>query len=376
MFRVKLHFTQFPGRIRHQAMSATPSSDKDYSKILETLREGFESGANASLENRKANLTALKHLIVENEDAICEALWADLYKVSEILKLRFDHIFFTGSTNVGKIVMKAAAENLTPVTLELGGKSPVIIDSDVDLYTTARRTMWGKLLNAGQVCVAPDYAIIIGDSERRDKFVEECIKNVKEFYGENAKESEHYGRLVNTIQFDRLSKVLSESSGKMNYGGAKDRDSKYIEPTIISVEEGDATLKDELFGPILPILTLPSLDDAIKYVNRREKPLVSYLFSGRKQTIDRVTHETSSGTLTINDTIMHMTLETLPFGGVGHSGTGKYHGKSTFDTFSHKKSVFHRTAGFEKLLWMRYPPFNADKLTWARRLSMKIRLPF
>ncbi|CAD5226125.1 unnamed protein product [Bursaphelenchus okinawaensis] len=471
------------------------NSDSDYKQILSTLREGFVSGANGSLENRKNNLTALKNLITENEEAICSALWEDLRKsqfesiahetghtiseistalsnlkawtapekvarfilqaadsayivseplgvcliigawnfplqlllaplvgalaagntvflkpsdlapatekcflelfpkylkedvvkvvsadkdqMSEILQLRFDHIFFTGSTAIGKIVMKSAAEHLSPVTLELGGKSPAIIDNDCDLNITARRVMWGKLLNVGQVCVAPDYVILIGDQERKDKFVEECVKNIKEFYGENAKDSEDYGRIINTRHFDRLSKVLEASTGKVLYGGASDRDEKYIEPTIIDALEDDSTLQDELFGPILPILTVPALDDAIKYVNRHEKPLVAYLFSGRKNTVERVQNETSSGTLTINDTIMHMTLETLPFGGVGHSGMGgKYHGKASFDVFSHKKSVMHRTAGFEKLLWMRYPPFSADKLAWARRLTMKIKLPF
>ncbi|CAD5230928.1 unnamed protein product [Bursaphelenchus xylophilus] len=299
-------------------------------------------------------------------------------EMGEILKLRFDHIFFTGSTSVGRIVMKAAAENLTPVTLELGGKSPVIIDTDADLRTTAKRVTWGKLINNGQVCVTPDYVLLIGDSERRKEFTDECVKCVKELYGEDAQKSPDYGRIINESNFDRLSKIIDGTNGKILYGGRRDRSDKFIEPTIISVEPHDITLADELFGPILPVLTVPTLDDAIKYIRGREKPLVCYLFSNNKKTVEKVKQKTSSGTLTINDVIMHMTVETLPFGGVGHSGTGRYQGKTTFDTFSNKKSVYHRTSWFEWLLWMRYPPFTADKLKWMCRLilSSKIRLPF
>lgn len=182
--------------------------------------------------------------------------------------------------------------------------------------------------------------------------------------------------LINRANFRRLTALLESTKGKVVYGGKSDMEQLFIQPTVIEVEESDESMKEEIFGPILPVLSLPSLDDAIKLIKRREKPLVSYLFSDSKKSIERFQTDVSSGSLTINDTIMNMNLDTLPFGGVGQSGMGRYHGKFTFDTFCHEKAVLHRTSGIEKLLWMRYPPFSVtDKLTWAQRLTSKIRLP-
>lgn len=170
--------------------------------------------------------------------------------------------------------------------------------------------------------------------------------------------------------------MLEKTTGKVICGGKSDRDQLFIQPTVVEVEETDELMKDEIFGPILPVIQLASLDDAVKLIKRRQKPLVSYLFSDSKKSVERFQNEVSSGTLTINDTIMHMSLDTLPFGGVGHSGMGRYHGKFSFDTFSHEKSVLHKSSGFEKLLFMRYPPFHGtNKLEWAQRLTSKIRLP-
>ncbi|CAD5226127.1 unnamed protein product [Bursaphelenchus okinawaensis] len=301
-------------------------------------------------------------------DDVVKVVQADAKQTGEILKIPFDHILFTGSSPVGKIIMRAAAEHLTPVTLELGGKDPAVVAPDVDIRIAARRIMWGKLLNNGQACISPDYAMVIGNTERKNKFVVECINCIKEYYGENVHDSKDYGRIINEKNFDRLCHLIDKTDGKILYGGRRERAEKFIEPTLISVEEDDITMDDEIFGPILPIFSVPTVDEAIKSINRREKPLVLYLFTDSKDTVKQVKENTSSGTLTINDTIMHFTVETLPFGGVGNSGMGKYHGKAGFDTFSHFKSVLHRSSWFESMLSARYPPFDAKKLRFMLRL--------
>jgi aldehyde dehydrogenase (NAD+) len=219
------------------------------------------------------------------------------------------------------------------VVLELGGKSPAIIDSDCDLAIAAKRTIWGKLINCGQVsfciniclnlhnfqvCVTPDYAIVIGNNERRDQFTAECSKSIIDFYGTDPINNEDYGRIINQRQFDRLEKLLKTTNGKIIHGGKTDKDQLFISPTVIEVDETDPTMENEIFGPILPVLQFPSLNDAIKLVKKRNKPLIAYLFSDSKKTVERVQNDISSGTLTINDTIMNMSLDTLPFGGVGH----------------------------------------------------------
>ncbi|CAD5230926.1 unnamed protein product [Bursaphelenchus xylophilus] len=312
------------------------------------------------------------------DERVVKIVKAEQEELSDILKLRFDHILYTGSTHVGKLVMKAASEHLTPVTLELGGQSPVIIGTDADLQTATKRIIWGKFINNGQVCITPDYVILIGSLDQKLRFAEECVKFVKQFYGEDAQKSPDYGRIINERHFDRISKILDQTDGKILHGGRRNRPDRFVEPTIICVEEGDITLEAELLGPILPIFSVPNLDEAITYVRRREKPLVSYLFSNDGNTIEKVVDKISSGNLTINDVVMQMTVENLPFGGVGHSGMGRYAGKASFDTFSNKKSVYHRSSWFEWMLWMRYPPFSADKLNWMRRIliSSKIPLPF
>uniref|UniRef100_A0A914CSW3 Aldehyde dehydrogenase domain-containing protein n=1 Tax=Acrobeloides nanus TaxID=290746 RepID=A0A914CSW3_9BILA len=270
--------------------------------------------------------------------------------------------------------MRAASEFLTPVTLELGGKSPVIVDEGVDLPTVARRIVWAKLLNAGQICVTPDYVLNIG--QQRDKLVEHMIEAIKEFYGEDQKACPDFCRIITQRQFDRLSSLLKSTRGKIAFGGNTDSEQFYIQPTIITDVDGeDSLMGEEIFGPILPIIQAESLEKAIDLINKRPKPLSLYVFSDEQKHVDKVLKGTSSGSVCVNDVMMQMSLDTLPFGGVGNSGMGRYHGKYTFDTFTHEKAVLHRSSGFEKLLFMRYPPYTESKLSWARRFLAKWRSP-
>ena len=271
----------------------------------------------------------------------------------ELLKQKFDHIFFTGGTRIGKIVMKAAAEHLTPVTLELGGKSPCLVDSEINLQETAKRITWGKFINAGQTCIAPDYLLV--DQRIKPQLVT-AIKNcLVNFYGENPATSPDYARIINVNQFDRLVSLLSQ--GKIIHGGDYNRDELYISPTLLEdVSLDNPVMEEEIFGPILPILTYDTLAEAIKLVNSRPKPLALYLFSHNQQKQQQVLKETSSGGVCLNDTIMQVAVSSLPFGGVGDSGIGSYHGQASFRTFSHYKSVLKK--GFRFDLNWRYAPYS------------------
>ncbi|WP_461615746.1 aldehyde dehydrogenase [Clostridium sp. Marseille-QA1073] len=281
---------------------------------------------------------------------------------TELLNQKFDYIFFTGSVPVGRIVMEAAAKNLTPTTLELGGKSPCIVDYDADIKVTARRIVWGKFLNAGQTCVAPDYVYVHKDV--KNALIDSMIYYVKKFYGENPKESNDYPRIIDTGQFDRLIGYLDE--GNIEIGGRFEREELYISPTILSdITFDDSIMKDEIFGPIMPILEFNNLDEAIDMVNSRPKPLALYFFSKNENSIEKVLTYTSSGGVCINETIMHVASLYLPFGGVGDSGMGKYHGRASFDTFTHHKSVVKK--GFSIDVPLRYPPYN-DKIKYIKKI--------
>ncbi len=274
-----------------------------------------------------------------------------------LLAEKFDHIFFTGGTAIGKIVMEAAAKHLTPVTLELGGKSPCIVDAECDLDLTAKRIIWGKFYNAGQTCVAPDYLLIHKDI--KSALVERLITYVTTFFGDNPQQSPDFGRIVNERQFDRLANLLASSApdSKILIGGQSDRGDRFIAPTII--DQVDATsplMAEEIFGPILPILEYDQLAEAIAFINSQPKPLALYLFSTNKRVQAQVARDVSYGGGCFNDTIMHLGNPELPFGGVGNSGMGAYHGKSSFDTFSHRKSVLKNSFKFD-LKW-RYPPYK------------------
>ncbi|XP_051023875.1 aldehyde dehydrogenase, dimeric NADP-preferring [Acomys russatus] len=288
----------------------------------------------------------------------------DLYPVikggvpetTEVLAERFDHIMYTGSTAVGKIVMTAAAQNLTPVTLELGGKSPCYVDKDCDLDVACRRIAWGKFMNSGQTCVAPDY--ILCDPSIQNQIVEKLKKSLKDFYGENAKLSRDYGRIINDRHFQRVIGLIEGQ--KVAHGGTWDAASRYIAPTIlVDVDPQSTVMQEEIFGPVLPIVSVRSLDEAIKFINQREKPLALYVFSNNEKVIKKMIAETSSGGMAANDVITHITVSTLPFGGVGKSGLGSYHGKRSFEAFSHRRSCLLRSLGNEEANKARYPPSPA-----------------
>ncbi|MGW7382393.1 aldehyde dehydrogenase family protein [Streptomyces sp. NPDC054794] len=263
-------------------------------------------------------------------------------ETTALLAERFDHIFYTGNGTVGRIVMRAAAEHLTPVTLELGGKSPVFVDRGTDLDVVADRLARGKFLNAGQTCVAPDY--VLTDPETAPALERALVRAVEALFGTDPAANAGYGRIVNERHFDRLSGLLD--SGRVAVGGGSDRTSKYIAPTVLADVDPDApVMREEIFGPILPLVTVPDLDAAIGFINDRDKPLALYVFSESDDTRRRIAAETSSGGLGHGLPLAHLTVSDLPFGGVGESGMGSYHGRYSIETFSHRKAVLEKPLG-------------------------------
>ncbi len=272
-----------------------------------------------------------------------------------LLAQPLDYIFFTGGTAVGKIVMKAAANHLTPVTLELGGKSPVILDRQTNLATSVKRIVWGKYMNSGQACIAPDYVLV--PSDKMDEVISLMRNNLLDFYGVDPQQSPDYSRIVNERHFDRVAKLIE---GEVRIGGQTDREDLFISPTIIKVDnpQEHPAMQEEIFGPVLPLIPYDYLPQAIDFVNERPKPLVCYIFSTSTRNQNRIIAETSSGGVCINDTILHWSLSDLPIGGVGDSGMGKAHGKAAFDTFSHQKSVMKRSFLIDPTSIIRFPPYN------------------
>src|SRR5690606_10936332 len=266
----------------------------------------------------------------------------------------FDYIFFTGSVTVGKIVMKAAAKNLIPVTLELGGKSPVIVDKSADCKVAAERIIWGKIVNAGQTCVAPDY-VLVQDS-RRDELITEMKQVLQRFFGEAIKDSKDLGRIVNDRHFNRLMGILEHDRDQIIVGGGVDASTRFIEPTLLDANWDSAAMQEEIFGPILPILAYQHLDEAIVAIKKFAKPLALYLFTEDKAVEDRVLMEISSGGVCINNTLTHLGNPDLPFGGVGNSGIGAYHGEYSFRTFSHEKSVLKTSSKIN--IRLLFPPYK------------------
>ncbi len=284
-------------------------------------------------------------------------------ETTALLAQRFDHIFYTGNGQVGRIVMRAAAENLTPVTLELGGKSPCLVDENVDFDVTLKRICWGKFSNAGQTCVAPDY--ILAHRKIHDRLLEGLRATVESFYGADPQQSPDYGRIVNRRHHQRLVALLD--SGEPVVGGGHDEDDRYLAPTVLkNVAPDSKVMESEIFGPILPVLEVANMQEAIDFVNARPKPLALYVFSKNKAVQDRVLSLTSSGGATVNHCWMHLANPELPFGGVGESGMGAYHGKASFDVFSHKKSVLRKSTYLD--VELTYPPFTDGKKKWIRRL--------
>ncbi|MBK7585391.1 MAG: aldehyde dehydrogenase family protein [Myxococcales bacterium] len=285
-------------------------------------------------------------------------------ETTALLAQRFDHIFYTGNGAVGRIVMAAAAKNLTPVVLELGGKSPCIIDRDVNLEVAARRIAWGKFFNAGQTCVAPDYVLVHESVEK--PFLEKLAATIREFYGDDPQKSPDYARIVNARHHKRVSALID--SGKVFTGGKTDAEDRYIAPTVLTdVSPDSPVMQEEIFGPVLPVLKISSLDEAVRFVNDRDKPLALYVFSNDADRAQTVIDGTSSGGACVNDTVVHLAPHELPFGGVGPSGMGAYHGKASFDCFTHTKSVLHKPFYLDAPL--RYPPYTDEKMKWVKRLS-------
>ncbi|NWU10097.1 AL3A2 dehydrogenase, partial [Cephalopterus ornatus] len=280
-------------------------------------------------------------------------------ETTELLTQRFDHILYTGNSAVGKIVMAAAAKHLTPVTLELGGKSPCYIDKDCDLAVACRRITWGKYMNCGQTCIAPDY--ILCDPSIQSQVVENIKATLQEFYGEDVKSSADYERIINKRHFKRVMGLLEGQ--KIAHGGENDEASCFIAPTILTdVSPDSKVMEEEIFGPVLPIVTVKSVEEAIEFINRREKPLALYVFSNNKKLIRRVLSETSSGGMTANDVFMHSLVPNLPFGGVGNSGMGAYHGRYSFETFSHRRACVIKDLKMEVVNKLRYPPGSQEKV--------------
>ncbi|HAF28256.1 MAG TPA: aldehyde dehydrogenase [Bacteroidales bacterium] len=283
-------------------------------------------------------------------------------ETTDLLNQKFDKIFFTGSTTVGRIVYQAAAKNLTPVTLELGGKSPTFVFPDCNLKTTAKRIVWGKFLNGGQTCVAPDYILV--HSDIKEKFLVEFKNQIVKILGENPKGSEAYVRIINKANFNRLVNLIDKD--KIFYGGETDEEKLYISPTILTNVSFDSkVMEDEIFGPVLPIIEFDNLDAIIQKVKERPKPLSLYVFTKNDNLKKKIIDEISFGGGCVNDTIMHLTNPKLPFGGVGFSGTGNYHAKAGFFAFSHMKSVLYKGTWFEPFLKYRpYTQLNLKILKW------------
>lgn len=295
----------------------------------------------------------MEDMIVENFDSNYISVFQGGRKTNTILfSQRFDIIFFTGSPKVGKVVMKAAAENLTPVVLELGGKSPCIVDAYADINIAAKRIAWGKLINAGQTCIAPDY--LFAHQSIKEELLNKIAKNIQLMYGDNIKQSRFYPRIVNERAIDRLADLLNE--GKIHTGGEIDNKARFIAPTIIdNVEPEFRVMQEEIFGPILPVMSFKHIDETIDYINKNENPLAFYYF-GKNKKAKGVLAKTTSGGACVNDTLIHISNHNLPFGGVGTSGIRKYHGHESFLAFSNKRAVVTTPTWID--LPLKYAPFK------------------
>jgi aldehyde dehydrogenase (NAD+) len=284
-------------------------------------------------------------------------------ETTALLEQQFDHIFYTGNGTVGRIVMSAAAKHLTPVTLDLGGKSPVIIDESANVRVAARRIAWGKWLNAGQTCVAPDYVMV--HNKVRAEFIDELGKAITSFYGDDPHASDSYGRIVTSRHFDRLRSLMS--GGTPIIGGDVIADDRYIAPTVLdNVDMSSQLMNEEIFGPLLPVIGVDSVDTAINHINSNPHPLALYVFAEKKSVVDRVLGSTTAGGVTVNGTLMHLTSPHLPFGGIGESGMGAYHGKAGVRLFHHMKPVLARGTKLDPSL--AYPPYTDRKAKIFRRV--------
>jgi aldehyde dehydrogenase (NAD+) len=306
----------------------------------------------------------LANIINNNFDAgFLHVVEGNAEVTQSLLHQPLDYIFFTGSKRVGKIVMKAAAEQLTPLTLELGGKSPAIVDRSADLQLAAKRIAWGKFINAGQTCVSPDYVYV--HENDCDRFCELVHQHIKNFYGDDPSQSPDYARIINQKHFNRLVELIDSS--KVRYGGRTIANERYIEPTVLAdISWNDDIMQEEIFGPLLPVLSYRDMGDVISAVNAHPHPLALYLFTTDKSLEQRITNNVPFGGGCINDTISHLANLDLPFGGIGQSGFGSYHGKASFDTFSQKKSVMKKGSWLD--IPLRYPPYEG-KFEWLKKIT-------
>ena len=307
----------------------------------------------------------VEKIIKETFDEKYIAVVTGDYKVnSQLLDLEIDYIFFTGSVNVGKIVMEKASKHLTPVTLELGGKSPVIVDNTANLKVSAKRILWGKLTNAGQTCVAPDY--ILAHEDIYEELIKEFENVIIEFYGQDIIRSKDFGRIINDRHMNRLNAILERDKNKITFGGEVDFEKRYISPTIIrDVTLEDAVMNEEIFGPIIPVIKYKNMEDIKYYISHHKNPLALYVFSEDENFSEDIINRFSFGGGCVNDTISHVASAYLPFGGIGSSGMGNYHGKASFDTFTHTKSIVKKSTKID--LKLVFPPYK-DKIKLIKKV--------
>ena len=310
-----------------------------------------------------ATSALMARLFAEYLDTDCiKVVEGGVPETTALLEQRLDYVFFTGSTSVGKVVMRAAAEHLTPVTLELGGKSPVIVDKSANLEVSARRIIWGKCYNAGQSCVAPDYALVHEDIHER--FVEQLKKTILEFYGDDAQKSPDLGRIINERHHARVAKLLEGQT--VAIGGQVDEADCYIAPTVlVDVDLASPVMNEEIFAPILAVIKVADMNEAVRIVNDRPEPLALYVFAGDSSTAQSVLDSTRSGGAAVNQVLMHLAIPELPFGGLGPSGVGAYHGKHSFDTFTHRRGVLNKPTMMDPPI--AYPPYTPTKEKIIRR---------
>lgn len=367
--KVKTPFTLFPGRSYihpepYGVVLIISPWNYPFQLCLSPFIGAFAAGnrvvikpSEFAVNTSKAIREVLSEVFSDHEVRVVEG---GLDETQTLLKQKFDYIFFTGSTMVGKVIMKAAAEHLTPVTLELGGKSPCLIEESANLDVAAKRCAWGKFLNAGQTCVAPDYILV--PEALQESFIAKMAVHLKGFYGHDPKLSEDYPRIINNRHFDRLEKLIDQD--KVAVGGKTSREENFIEPTILkNISWSDPVMEDEIFGPILPVIPYKTLDEAIGEINKRPKPLAFYVFSESTKAGKEIISKIPFGGGCINDTVVHLANPNLPFGGVGTSGLGSYHGKKSFETFTHFKSVYEQ--GTKVDIPLRYPPYEG-KLNWLK----------
>lgn len=363
-------------------MNTLPTNDKSAFNFPIQLSFGpmigAISGGNAVIlkpsENSPNSAAIMEKIMKEVLDPDCYAcIQGGIPEMKVLLEERWDKIFFTGSATVGKIITKAAAPHLTPVTLELGGRNPAIVTRKADVALAARRLLWAKTMNAGQVCISHNYTLV--DKEVLDAFIDQLKMALIEFFPNGPKASEDYGRIVNIGSFNRMKKMLDNTSGRIVAGGTMSAEDLFIEPTVVVITDPeDSLMLDESFGPLMPVLGVDNLDQAIHIANKtHETPLGVYAFGSKEET-DKVLASTRSGGASINDGMFHGTIGTLAFGGVGDSGSGSYRGKASFDCFVHHRSITHTPGWIEMVLKSRYPPF-AGTNKYAQLSKMLFKKP-